>query len=259
MMLFCSKLFALPCYPLGLALLLLAAGVTLLFLQKQKLGRILVLCAAIELYLFSFDPLSYLLVRSLEMRYNPSLSFPQASAIVLLCGGEMPQKPPRLYDEINDAGDRILYSARLLKQGAAPRLIITGGSIPFLRYTVKSQAEAAFRIIADMGMADTTRIVLETKSQNTYENGVYTKAMLDSLKLPPTIILVTSAMHMPRSAAIFKKQGCTVYPAPTDYRTDVPYQLKFINMFPTAEVLYNSSCALHEIYGMIAYKLLGRL
>ena len=162
------------------------------------------------------DPLSYLLVRSLEKCYNPSSSFPEASAIVLLCGGEVPKKPPRLYDEINDAGDRILYAARLLRQGAAPRLIITGGIVSFLRYTVKSQAEAAFRIIADMGMADTTQIMLETKSKNTYENGTYTKAMLDSLKLPPAIILVTSAMHMPRSIAIFKKLGCTVYPAPTD-------------------------------------------
>jgi uncharacterized SAM-binding protein YcdF (DUF218 family) len=259
MMLFCSKLFALPCYPLGLALLLLAGGVVLLFLRKRKTGLILVLCAGIGLYLFSFDPFSYLLVRSLEKRYNPSLTFPPASAIVLLCGGETPQKPPRLYDEINDAGDRILYAARLLKQGAAPRLIITGGSIPFLRSTAKSQAETAFRIIADMGMADTATIMLETKSRNTYENGVNTKALLDSLKLPPSIILVTSAMHMPRSVAIFKKLGCTVYPAPTDYRADVPYQLKVVNLFPTADVLYNSSYALHEIYGILAYKLLGRL
>jgi uncharacterized SAM-binding protein YcdF (DUF218 family) len=259
MMLFFSKFLALPCYPTGLAVLCIAAGVALLFLRKQKLGRILVLCAGIELYLFSSDPLSYLLVRSLEKRYDPSSSFPEASAIVLLSGGEVPKKPPRLYDEINDAGDRILYAARLLKQGAAPRLIITGGSVPCLRYTVKSQAETAFRIIADMGMADTTRILLETKSQNTYENGTAVKAMLDSLKLPPTIILVTSAMHMPRSAAIFKKLGCTVYPAPTDYRADAPYEWKILYLFPNADALYNSSCALHEIYGIIAYKLLGRL
>jgi len=254
-----SKLLALPCYPLGIALVLIAAGVTLSFLRKQKLGRTLALCAGIELYLFSSDPLSYLLVRSLENSYGPSLTFPAASAIVLLCGGETPNLPPRLYDEINDAGDRILYAARLIKQDAAPRLIITGGNVPFMRPINGSLAEVNCRLLTESFAVDPSVILLEEKSRNTYENCVFTKKLLDSLKLPPTVILVTSAMHMRRSAALFKKIGCTVYPAPTDYRVDVPYQWNLISMFPNAAALYNSSCALHEIYGIIAYKLLGKL
>jgi hypothetical protein len=50
-----------------------------------------------------------------------------------------------------------------------------------------------------------------------------------------------------------------VYPAPTDYHADVPFMLNPVYLFPNAAALYNSTTALHEMYGIIAYKLLGRL
>jgi len=259
MMAYLSKLLVLPWYPLGLALLCTGAGVVLLFRRRYAPGRALILFAAVELYLFSSDPLSPMLVRSLEKQYNPSTAFPAASAIVLLCGGEVPGLPPRAYDEVNDAGDRILYAARLVRQGAAPRLIITGGNVPFMREIGGSLAQVNRRLLTGSFAVDSSVILLEQKSRNTYENAVFTKNMLDSLKLPPAVILVTSAMHMPRSAALFKKAGCTVYAAPTDYRADVPFRLNPVFLFPNAAALENSTCALHEMYGIIAYKLLGKL
>jgi uncharacterized SAM-binding protein YcdF (DUF218 family) len=254
-----SKLLALPCYPLGLALLLAAAGVILLFLRRYAPGRALVICAAAELWLFSSDPLSHILVRSLECTHDPAPAFPEATAVVLLCGGEVPPLRPRLCEEINDAGDRILYAARLIRQGAAPRLLITGGNVPFMREIGGSLARVNSRLLTGQLGVDSSVILLEEKSRNTYENAVFTKKMLDSLRLPPAVILVTSAMHMRRSAALFRKAGCTVYPAPTDYRADVPFRLNPVTMFPNAAALDNSTCALHEIYGIIAYRLLGRL
>jgi uncharacterized SAM-binding protein YcdF (DUF218 family) len=259
MLIVLSKIFVLPFYPVGLAIVLLIAALIALYRGKVRLGRVLVLCAVIQLYIFSTDPLSYFLVRSLEKQYNPSLSFPDASAIVLLTGGEVAKAPPRLYDEVNSAGDRILYSARLMKQHTAPRLIITGGNIDFLRSIKGSQAEASYRLLTELLGVDSSLILLEKRAPTTYENGVYSKAILDSLKLPPVVILVTSAMHMPRSVAIFRKLGCTVYPAPTDYLSDVRYPVKPVGLLPCVEALLNSTGALHEYYGIIAYKLLGRL
>jgi uncharacterized SAM-binding protein YcdF (DUF218 family) len=259
MMAAASKLLALPCYPLGLALILIAAGIVMVFRKRPALGRALVIFAGVELYVFSSDPLSYVLVRSLESAYNPSGSFPAASAIVLLCGGEVPALPPRVFEEVNDAGDRILYAARLIKQKAAPCLIISGGSVPFMRETGGSLARVNRSLLTGPLSIDSSVILLEQRSRNTGENAAFTKKMLDSLSLPPAVILVTSAMHMRRAAALFKKAGCSVYPAPTDYHADVPFRLNPVYMFPNASALYNSTCALHEIYGIIAYKLLGRL
>jgi uncharacterized SAM-binding protein YcdF (DUF218 family) len=254
-----SKTVTLLMYPLGLALALLAAGTVLLIVKKQRIAISLIVGAGTLLWVFSSDPLSYWLVRSLESRYNPAVSFPGASAIVLLTGGEVAKAPPRLYDEVGDGGDRILYTGRLLAQGVASRCIITGGNIGFLRTIEGSQAQAALRLLAECRDVDTTRVLLEQRSRNTYENGLFTKKLLDSLHEPPSIILVTSAMHMPRSAAIFKKLGFTVHPAPTDFRADAPYQWKPIYFLPNIGALCNSSSALHEWYGIAAYRILGWL
>jgi uncharacterized SAM-binding protein YcdF (DUF218 family) len=259
MLLFLSKFLALFFFPLGLALALMVAGLVLIRIGKKTGAFTLVLCACLGLYFFSSDPLSWWLVRSLERQYHPVTSFPKTSAIVLLTGGETARSSPRLYDEVNEAGDRILYAGRLMAQQVAPRLIITGGTINFLRTIKGSQAEAAARILAGCRDIDTSLILLETKARNTYENGLYTKKLLDSLNLPPSIVLVTSAQHMPRSVAIFKKQGVTVYPAPTDYLADAPYQWKPICFLPNAGALENSTNALHELYGSFAYRLLGWL
>jgi uncharacterized SAM-binding protein YcdF (DUF218 family) len=254
-----SKIVVVPFYPLGFALALMAASLVLFHFRKTRAGVGFIIGTAIVLYLFSAGPLPYWLVRSLERQYAPTEMFPQTSAIVLLTGGETAKAPPRLFDEVNEAGDRILYAGRLMAVNAAPRCIITGGNIGFLRTIEGSQAEAAAHLLANCKGVDTSRILLETQARNTYENGVFTKRLLDSLGLSPSIILVTSALHMPRSVAIFKKLGFTVFPAPVDYLADAPCQWKPVGFLPNVGALESATNALHELYGIIAYQLLGWL
>jgi uncharacterized SAM-binding protein YcdF (DUF218 family) len=253
-----SNFLSLLAYPLGFAMLCLGAGIIAVAVNRRKTGVILCLAAGSILYCFSTDPVSYGLIRGLECRYAPVPHPAPAPCIVLLTGGEVPRMPPRLYDEINGAGDRILYTARLFKQGVAPRIVITGGNLDFIRTTSGSQAAAAGRLLSGLFGIDTARIVLEPKARNTYENGLYTKQVLDSLGLPLRCILVTSAMHMPRAMAVFTHLGFSVEPAPTNFLADVPRQRKFIARLPSAWTLQNSTAALHEWYGMLAYRLLGR-
>ena len=254
-----TKFIALPFYPVGFAMVLLAAAVIALLLKRQKTGIVCAAAAGLVLYVFSAGPLPDIMVRSLESRYAPSEHFPQASAIVLLTGGEVVKAPPRLFDEINAAGDRILFAALLAKRKVAPRLIITGGNIDCLRTVRGSQAQAAGRICTGFLGVDSSMILYENNARTTYENALFTRRFMDSLHLPDTVILVTSAIHMPRSVALFKKQGMTVYPAPTDFIADVPPQFKLMGFLPTSGTLENSSNALHEIYGIIAYRILGKL
>ena len=254
-----SSFLALPFYPIGLAVALLCAALIALAAKRRKTGAALVVFALVELYALSSDPISWYLVRSLEKQYSPVTTFPSQASIVLLTGGEVPRMPPRLYDEVNAAGDRILYAARLFNQGVAPRIIVTGGNLDFLRSGCGSQAEASGRLLTGLFGIDPGHIVLETGARNTYENAVFTRNMLDSLHLSRRVILVTSAVHMPRSVAVFRKAGCTVFPAPANFLVDVPHQEKLIAILPNTGALANSTAALHEWYGIAAYKLLGRL
>jgi uncharacterized SAM-binding protein YcdF (DUF218 family) len=82
------------------------------------------------------------------------------------------------------------------------------------------------------------------------------------------IILITSAMHMPRSYRIFTNQGLTVIPAPADYNityneqaVDRSFDLTafILRLLPTAENLNLTSRALKEYMGLVVYRLRGWL
>ena len=82
------------------------------------------------------------------------------------------------------------------------------------------------------------------------------------------MLLVTSAIHMPRSVALFKHQGIEVIPAPADYTVtqqgwdnmfspDLPSLL--INLLPNASSLSLTTNALKEYLGLFVYHLQGWL
>jgi uncharacterized SAM-binding protein YcdF (DUF218 family) len=83
-----------------------------------------------------------------------------------------------------------------------------------------------------------------------------------------TALLVTSALHMPRSLAIFEKQGFEVIPAPTDYEAvwadldedEIPSPIYWLqNMMPSATALELTTRTLKEYLGILIYGLRGWL
>ena len=72
-----------------------------------------------------------------------------------------------------------------------------------------------------MGVAP-ERLILESKSRDTYENAEFLKAELERLgDLGPgkRWVLITSAFHMPRAMGAFRKAGLDLEAWPVDYRT----------------------------------------
>ena len=102
-------------------------------------------------------------------------------------------------------------------------------------------------------------IMLDDRSRTTYENAVSVKRVLGQA----SILLVTSASHMPRAAALFRKQGFDVTPAPCTYNVrDWPgfwSDLDLFDFIPRLEGFYESSLVLSEIVGTITYWVAGKL
>jgi uncharacterized SAM-binding protein YcdF (DUF218 family) len=209
---------------------------------------------------------SLALVRSLEWQYLPPAELPQAQVIVLLGGGEQPAALPQQLAGINDAGDRIIHAAWLYQEGAAPYVLASGGIVGVDGPALQSGAESMGQLLNIMGVPGDA-LWLESRSRNTYENAVETKKLLDPKGIRH-IILVTSALHMPRAYAIFSKQGFDVTPAPTDYTVSEAawdYYLtpdpavQIFNLFPTAEALDFTVRAIKEYMGLLVYRLRGWL
>jgi uncharacterized SAM-binding protein YcdF (DUF218 family) len=259
MFVFLSKVLAVPLYPAGLSLALLAAGLVYTFvLRRHKPAVICFICGFAVLFVFSLPLTSHLLMRGLESRYPPAPIYEQVSAVVLLGGVTTGKGPPRAHVETNHQADRIFHAARVYKETFSNKLVLAGGRIDFLNDDEVPEAYAMFELLNEFFGIDSSDALFETESRNTRENAVYTKTALEAAGLGTDIILVTNAYHMPRSVGIFKKAGFErVIPAPTGYRADKRFQMKPLRLLPDPQSLFYSSVALHEYYGIIAYKIMG--
>lgn len=264
MFIFLSKFLPLFVYPVGFSTFLIIIG--LIFLRRQRLSRFFILAALLVLFVAGNRWVSYSLARSLEWQNLPDQSNQSAQAIVVLGGGTESSQAPRTAVEVNSAGDRMLHAADLYHQGSAPLIVLSGGNIDWMESVDKSPAADMRQIMLKLDVPDSA-MVLQPKSQNTYEDALYSAALLKERGINK-ILLVTSAMHMPRSAALFKKQGLDVIPSPTDFtitedgwqRTFSPNLETFLtDIIPNSSALGLTTNALKEYIGLAAYRLQGWL
>lgn len=257
---FLSKFLPLFIFPLGFVFILILVA---LFWSRGR--RLILIVALAILWLGSSRYVAYALVRSLESQYSTPAKALQADAIVILGGGTRGSDPPRPMTEINEAGDRLLYGASLYHKGAAPVVLVTGGSIEWL--TPEGIGPEANDMSALMGLLGIPpeALLLEAESRNTYENALFSKQLLADRGMDE-VLLVTSAMHMPRSLPLFEAQGLRVMPAPTDYLvSDAEWRhlwdggptVTLINLLPNVEYLTYTTRALKEYIGIAVYGLRG--
>ncbi|MDJ0554782.1 MAG: YdcF family protein [Microcoleaceae cyanobacterium MO_207.B10] len=264
MFLFLSKLLPLFIYPLGLSCLLMLIAFVLVW-WYPKWSALTIFLAFTVIFVFSNSWVSQGLIKSLEWQNLPPKELPQVEAIVVLGGGIKPANSPRPWVDVSEAGDRILHGVRLYQQGKAPFLILSGGRIDWKDGGPPESGDMA-EIAETMGVP-ATAILEDTDSLNTYENAVNVKQILDSKEIKGAILLVTSALHMPRSILIFQKQEMQVIPAPTDFlvtEKDLEErqgsgQAILLNIIPDAGNIQNSTKALKEYIGIVVYRLRGWL
>jgi uncharacterized SAM-binding protein YcdF (DUF218 family) len=200
------------------------------------------------------------LARSLEKQYIPTGSLPEAEAIVILGGATRSPEPPRSWVEVNEAGDRLLYGAKLYRERKAPIVILSGGRLDW-RGLGSSESEDMAKILQTMGVPSDA-ILQDPTSLNTRENAVNVKRILEEKGIG-RILLVTSAMHMPRSVLIFRRLGIDPIPAPTDFLIDdhsdrvKTWQDLVLSLLPDADRLYLSTRTMKEYIGIAIYRLRG--
>jgi uncharacterized SAM-binding protein YcdF (DUF218 family) len=71
-----------------------------------------------------------------------------------------------------------------------------------------------------------------------------------------SVLLVTSAFHMPRAVLLFRARGLDVSPFPTDERVLGLRTLGWSEFIPSSGALRNAEQALREYYGLAVYRML---
>lgn len=264
MFIFLSKFLPNFVYPLGLVFILIVLA---LILRHWKRLQTAALLLAFVLVLIAGNRwVSFWLARSLEWRYLPLNPVPQAEVIVVLGGGTESEQYPRPMVEVNSAGDRVLYAAKLYKEGKAPYLLLSGGNITWYDGRTMTPAGEMANLLAMMDIPQSA-MWLQPKSQNTYEDALYCSQILKEKGIQ-RVLLVTSAQHMPRSVALFQRQGIAVIPAPVDYTVTQPGwddlfspdpQTIAVNFMPNVGSLSLTTGILKEYLGLWVYHLRGWL
>lgn len=262
MFLFLSKLLPLFFYPLGVVCWLLVVAL-ILWWRKSRFVPIPVATALLVLLLSSNTWVANSLVQSLEWQHLQG-TLPTADAIVVLGGATRSKSPPRPSVDLSEAGDRILYGAQLYREGKAPLIIASGGRIDWRGSGAAESADMAV-ILKTLGVPDSA-ILQDPTSLNTYQNAVNVQQILKKQGIRK-ILLVTSAMHMPRSLLIFQRLGIDTIAAPTDFlvtqqelaEPNSSILASLLNIVPDAERLGMTTRAIKEYVGTVIYRLRGWL
>lgn len=254
-MLYLDKLLSQLAYPLGLALTLVSLAWLLLLLGRRRLGLISLALGILWLFFWSVPIVSDRLRLSLEGRLVavPVETLPALDALVVLGGGIRGAPPGWPYPDLGRAADRVWHAARLYHAGKAPRLILSGGSQPWLGER-RDEANAMREFLVDLGVPREA-ILIESRSRNTRENAVYTHELMRESGIE-RVFLVTSALHMPRALGTFRAAGIEAVPAPADFEV-MPETAHPLRWMPDAEALQDSSRALKEYLGWWVYRWRG--
>ncbi len=266
MNIFFSKFLPLFIYPIGFIFFLLLLG--LIFARNRKFQQWVMIICFVVVYLAGNRMVSMSLAKSLEWQYMPVTDTQGVTVAVVLGGATEPPLFPRSMVEVNSAGDRVIYAAKLYQEGTVKTLLLSGGTISWLDDGANEEAytpaQGMKELVMMMGVPESA-IGLENYSQNTLENAEYCARILRKTGVKK-IILITSAMHMPRSVKLFEAQGLDVIPAPTDYTvTKTGWEELWsggvyewlLNLIPTAGNVSLTTSVLKEYTGMMVYRIQG--
>ncbi|MDQ1278679.1 MAG: hypothetical protein QG555_1722 [Thermodesulfobacteriota bacterium] len=245
-----KKIVSLLIQPLSIVSALLVSGLILLGVTRKKnLASILLTLGTILLLLASYGFLADRLVVSLENRYLPLLdariiqNAKDVKWIVVLGGGTLPDPRLPLSSQLDPSSlTRLLEGIRLHRQLPASRLFLSGGAV--FQDAPESETLAQTAVLMGVNEKDMIR---ENKSLDTADQA----KMLSRIVGRKRFILVTSAIHMPRSMALFHKFGMDPIPAPTNYMVVKQSRFHPGMLFPDSRSLHSMEAAIHEYLGLI--------
>jgi uncharacterized SAM-binding protein YcdF (DUF218 family) len=249
-----SKLAAFFLAPLNsLAVLLLIALGCLLRGRVRAAKWLLGSTVAIVVVVTAF-PVPQIAADSLERSFRPPADLPDKIDGILLLGGgqDLDLSHAHGRPSLNDDAETLTEFAALARRFPAAKLLFSGGSGTLAERPV-SEADVVAMFFVQQGL-DPRRLLLEAKSRDTHENAVFSRALARP-QPGESWLLVTSALHMPRSVAVFRRIGWDVVPYPVSYRSmpdsrstfDVARQFRLLD-----EVV-------HEWIGLWAYRVTGRI
>jgi uncharacterized SAM-binding protein YcdF (DUF218 family) len=236
--------------PLLWALLLALAAAILR--RRPHVAWALALAAGAVLVAFSTEPVADALQRAAERgarsTFRPEIVY---DAVVVL-GGMVDASASRASGEteLTEAADRVVRGFEVFRAGRARNVLLSAG-LKHPRPGDVPEADRLAAMLARWGVPP-DRIFAEAASRDTRENAIEV-ARLAAAHGWRTLLVVTSAAHVPRALGCFRAVGLEPDVLPVDHRAGAGGGA----WLPRPQALLKSSRALHELAGRVAYRLAG--
>jgi len=151
--------------------------------------------------------------------------------------------------------DRIMQAVELYKAGKIKDILISGGPGSLL-YRDMYEAVLLKRFLLKIDIPDSI-IYIDSVSDNTHQNAVFSKEIIDEIFPDGKFLLITSAIHMKRAKGCFLKTGIEVDEYCTNkYVGERRYQFDYLFVpFMVNFLLWDE--LIHEVIGSIVYSVMG--
>ena len=258
MMYFLSKMMDRFLNPISLIWLVLLIACVRAVIKKEKRQALFTGALALFITLVGSTKLPAYLLSTLEKPYTVEdlSSLPDCDAVVLLGGSHGFSNYGVNSIEFSAATDRIITAAELVRLKKGEALVIGGGE-----YSSSGQTGLHGQLIAEWLESwkpfDSPIHVLDYSS-NTKDEADQTKILAEKNGWKK-IILVTSAFHMRRAEALFKKTGLEVVSVGSDFEglSSLEADFRIYSIVPGSGGFQALGFYLHEQVGWLYYKLRG--
>lgn len=237
--------------PLPISLILVCTGLLLKLTGRRRVAGALIGGGIIVTLAATVGPIANGLLRPLETRYSAVLDASALSSapryVAVLGSGYSPREALPVTAALDGIGVvRLAEGIRLFRQLPGARLILSGGPVRDQPPVARGYALAA----AALGVP-AAAVILSDSAGNTGEEIRALRAQVGDA----TVLLVTSAAHMPRAMALSSREGLHAIAAPTGNLTRAGGPGEFWLALPSGTSLRKSETALHEYEGLLALEL----
>lgn len=235
--------------PVVFILILIAFGILISFKSKKKHSIKIVLLAVFSiLYIASIFPvsnaLSYVLEKKYLLKNNDDVN--KLDIVVVLGGGVTDNKYLKETMLSKESASRLLYAVEVFRRSGAKYLVCAGKG-----KGKRSEGEVMGVAAERLGIPP-AQIKIDPESENTWEHAEELDKMFQDKSI--MVGVVTSAYHMERSEREFRKYFPGVTPLPSGYLYSLSPPL-IIAFLPRSDNFYKFSTALHEMIGIIWYRI----
>lgn len=239
--------------PLTIVFIILVLSIVL---RNPKWKKRLQYSGVILLFIFSNDFLANEAMLMWEIKPIAYKDMAPYKLGIVLTGTTITGLEPNDRIYFSRGADRVTHTVELYKKGLVSTILISGGTG---RLFAEDEPEAnKYRRAMMMMGVDSTDIIIENETRNTAESAQQVVKMLDSLQYKPEeCLLITSAFHMRRSLACYKKVGLNLQPFTTDFYSHPREYYLDAFIIPKLDALHVWHKLFKEWAGMIAYKMAG--